>query len=589
VASSAKLILTVKNFPSNWKNMQPKELLCGACNELLFEPLAMPCGYNICGRCHRRGKTYYYTCPVIKCKNLHYFREKRLNTTINDILYKLFEPEQRCYTLLFQGENKLSQYFTDNCKNNCGEDCTLPNENIELLNSILIDYINPSIEQCPYLQLPYLVRSKALAELGHFDLAILDAQKAHKLNIYNNRGLVAEKLAVWRSEMMQSNLHVLAKCALSAIDESGGTNRSLQESGGSVPVIQAASDLLRQCDDIEKTKLMDDLIKKRNEFHDYNDIPLSFAKILETKIGSNMNGIEHCLECPICMNLFYEPVTSPCGHSFCRQCLIRTLDNADSCPICRAVLPGLNYFTCISVDQNISSLLSSLQIKSVTSLQRQSSPKHIPVFICSLVFPFTNNTFHIFEPKYRALVKSCLDGNKEFGIVMPDGNNSCREYGSLVKIIAWQPLESHDLVQTTKGLLPRFMIQTRALHRIKIISLRQNEAGYQEAIVERLDDFEPENLKDFNPEYLDSLIKKCDLFVNTLLSSAPPNAKLAFNRKHGISPEDPMKYSFWLAGILPLNPLTLYNLLPIVDVTSRMEFICKWIDAAHVDSTEALT
>lgn len=42
-----------------------------------------------------------------------------------------------------------------------------------------------------------------------------------------------------------------------------------------------------------------------------------------------------CFDCPICFELLFDPVTSPCGHSFCRQCLARAIDHNPCCPVCR--------------------------------------------------------------------------------------------------------------------------------------------------------------------------------------------------------------------------------------------------------------
>nr|XP_010945711.1 unnamed protein product [Camelus bactrianus] len=41
------------------------------------------------------------------------------------------------------------------------------------------------------------------------------------------------------------------------------------------------------------------------------------------------------LECSLCMRLFYEPVTTPCGHTFCLKCLERCLDHNAKCPLCK--------------------------------------------------------------------------------------------------------------------------------------------------------------------------------------------------------------------------------------------------------------
>lgn len=36
--------------------------------------------------------------------------------------------------------------------------------------------------------------------------------------------------------------------------------------------------------------------------------------------------------------LFYEPVTTPCGHTFCLKCLERCLDHNPHCPLCKEKL-----------------------------------------------------------------------------------------------------------------------------------------------------------------------------------------------------------------------------------------------------------
>ncbi|KAM6924930.1 E3 ubiquitin/ISG15 ligase TRIM25 [Xenentodon cancila] len=55
------------------------------------------------------------------------------------------------------------------------------------------------------------------------------------------------------------------------------------------------------------------------------------------------------LSCPICLQLYYDPVVLPCGHNYCRVCICKTADSPDAggkilprCPECREVYQGVN-------------------------------------------------------------------------------------------------------------------------------------------------------------------------------------------------------------------------------------------------------
>lgn len=41
-------------------------------------------------------------------------------------------------------------------------------------------------------------------------------------------------------------------------------------------------------------------------------------------------------DCSICMDPLYRPVKAFCGHEFHMHCLVRWVENSNSCPLCRA-------------------------------------------------------------------------------------------------------------------------------------------------------------------------------------------------------------------------------------------------------------
>lgn len=46
----------------------------------------------------------------------------------------------------------------------------------------------------------------------------------------------------------------------------------------------------------------------------------------------------HELDCPICMQLLADPFVTPCGHTFCYDCISRHLETAKNCPCCQGYL-----------------------------------------------------------------------------------------------------------------------------------------------------------------------------------------------------------------------------------------------------------
>lgn len=74
----------------------------------------------------------------------------------------------------------------------------------------------------------------------------------------------------------------------------------------------------------------------------------------------NHNALENYRDCPFCLKLLYEPVSTLCGHTFCLLCLERfilTTSNILQCPICREDLTYLhsksNYLKANSILHNL--------------------------------------------------------------------------------------------------------------------------------------------------------------------------------------------------------------------------------------------
>ncbi|XP_030610512.1 E3 ubiquitin-protein ligase TRIM21-like [Archocentrus centrarchus] len=90
--------------------------------------------------------------------------------------------------------------------------------------------------------------------------------------------------------------------------------------------------------------------------------------------------------CPICLDVFTRPVSTPCGHNFCMSCITSYWNDAPvcQCPICKEHfqrIPDLKVNTFIS---ELASNFLSLQIRDVHTQPQQASTRAVvPCDICT--------------------------------------------------------------------------------------------------------------------------------------------------------------------------------------------------------------
>ncbi|XP_030603756.1 E3 ubiquitin/ISG15 ligase TRIM25-like isoform X2 [Archocentrus centrarchus] len=105
------------------------------------------------------------------------------------------------------------------------------------------------------------------------------------------------------------------------------------------------------------------------------------AEVDETQFS--IMSLEDELTCSICLSTFDLPVTIPCGHNFCQDCLLATWKDSYNCPQCRtlfATKPELKKNTVLTAVVETFKVRSS---KSEASLSREASePKKKDVIRC---------------------------------------------------------------------------------------------------------------------------------------------------------------------------------------------------------------
>ena len=193
------------------------------------------------------------------------------------------------------------------------------------------------------------------------------------------------------------------------------------------------------------------------------------------------------LECQVCVTLIYEPLTTPCGHTFCKRCLFRSLDHSSRCPLCRSDLPGFNFFIAAPLNFTIHNLLLTTfprlyaERKDVIDREDGESGLDTPIFVCMVAFPTMPTNLHIYEPRYRLMMRRAMDLNKRFGMVLPSrSNGGFSQYGTMLEITNAQMFDDG-----------RSLVETVGVHRFKILESGTLD-GYNVGRIERIEDIDDE-------------------------------------------------------------------------------------------------
>ncbi|KAG6386077.1 hypothetical protein SASPL_154963 [Salvia splendens] len=261
-------------------------------------------------------------------------------------------------------------------------------------------------------------------------------------------------------------------------------------------------------------------------------------------------------DCTLCLKLLYEPITTPCGHSFCRSCLFQTMDRGNRCPLCRTIL-FISPRTCaISVTLNNIIEKSFPEEYAERKLEQLSltnpGPDLLPLFAMDVILPCQKLQLNIFEPRYRLMV------------VIDPSTGSVVDYACEVEITDCEPLPDG-----------RFFLEVESRRRCRIIR-NWDQDGYRVAEVEWVNDTYPAEGNERNA--LVEMTRKAAVFVRQWIKEAQEAAqgdgiRLAeLFKAEGLMPStrDPERFSFWLATLTNRRPSERLELLRLRDTRERI-------------------
>lgn len=310
------------------------------------------------------------------------------------------------------------------------------------------------------------------------------------------------------------------------------------------------------------------------------------------------------VDCEICLALFDDPVTTPCGHTFCRSCLQRTLDHAGLCPVCRGPLsiqPAIypeaspsNKALVGALDCCWSELSRERKLAGAAERRHDGDDDNhtTPVFVCTLSFPCMPTFLHIFEPRYRLMMRRALEStDRTFGMVV--GNSTeFRELGTLLRIINIEFFPDGRSLVETMGVSRFRIIETSVLdgylvaktERIRDIDLREEEEIEAQETREQPSDDVPGSptrretrLAQINAAPTSELLTFARDYVQRMRAESAAWLKSRMIAIYGECPTDPAIFPWWFASILPVRETEKYRLLATTSVRDRLKVCCEWI------------
>lgn len=275
-------------------------------------------------------------------------------------------------------------------------------------------------------------------------------------------------------------------------------------------------------------------------------------------------------DCTLCSKLLFEPITTPCGHTFCRNCLVRAIDLTDKCPMCRTVL-HLEDPTSLPVSIVLRNAIKHCFPEVYENRRKEvdadapsaeNAMNRLPLFpLNAVVFPMQRFPMHVFEPRYRLMLRRIMHGSRKFGLIAlkrtKEGGSELCEVGCVLEVTKAERFPDG-----------RSLIETVARERFKVHG-RTEVDGYLVGRAEVYDDNE-----DTDTEEVKEIEGRVRSIVEKLMEkgSKLPTMQHALQRAGDVPTQSqgPGALGMWLAGMLVSDDNERQNMLEMRNSAKRL-------------------
>lgn len=332
----------------------------------------------------------------------------------------------------------------------------------------------------------------------------------------------------------------------------------------------------------DDSKPSQDTNNSQSPEHPSNANPVKRRRVDNSEI---MASLAETFDCVLCSKLLYEPVTTPCGHTFCRGCLSRSIDHTDCCPLCRTVLhlEDPNALPISNILRSAIQLCFPDEYEARRKEVVESTPSaentmnRLPLFpLNAVVFPMQRFPMHIFEPRYRLMLRRIMQGSRKFGLIAlkrtRDGSLELHDVGCVLEV-------------TKADRFPdgRSLIETVARERFKVHNWVELD-GY---LVGRTDVYEDN--EDTDTEEVKEIEAKVRGIVEKLMEkgSRVPTMQHALQRAGEVpkKAQGPGALGMWLAGMLVSDDNERQNMLEMKNSATRLREMMSILERFRESAT----
>lgn len=199
----------------------------------------------------------------------------------------------------------------------------------------------------------------------------------------------------------------------------------------------------------------------------------------------------------------------------------------------------------------------------------------VPIFVCTLAVPKVPCPLHIYEPRYRLMLRRCVNsGSKQFGMCVKgdDPNKNFADYGTMLNIqtVHFLP-DGRSIVHTVGG--QRFRVITRGML-----------DGYNTATVEWLQDEGVEDADEIRQ--LSELNRVGHMTLHTWFSQMTSEQRQCITNAVGPLPafsedlqllDNGPDWVWWVLAALPLQDNPKLIILGMTSILERLKSVIRFL------------